>query len=123
MVNNIQEFAKHFDAAVRRRKTAVTSKKKFFLNLKFFLKNKSLEANNTSSRTHFICKFKCESGAEMVIADLAGDEATPSEGNAIVEKQRIFINGTLSDFYSLVANIKNVSFFFFFVFFFKIKNI
>jgi hypothetical protein len=56
----------------------------------------------------------------MVIVDLAGDEATPSEGNAIVEKQRIFINGSLSDFYSLVANLRNVSFF---IFFYKIKNI
>jgi hypothetical protein len=31
----------------------------------------------------------------MVICDLAGDEANPSEGNAIVEKQRIFINASL----------------------------
>ncbi len=50
-----------------------------------------LVTNNTSCRTHFICKLKCASGAEMVICDLAGDEANPSEGNTIVEKQRISI--------------------------------
>jgi hypothetical protein len=34
-----------------------------------------LGANNKSSRTHLICKLKCESGAEILICDLAGDEA------------------------------------------------
>ncbi len=83
--------------------------------MKFYIKNKFLEANFTSSRTHFICKFKCESGAEMVIVDLAGDEATPSEGNAIVEKQRIFINGSLSDILLFTSGkFKKCKLFFFF---------
>jgi hypothetical protein len=46
----------------------------------------------------------------MLICDLAGDEANALAGNAIVEKQRIFINASLTDFYSLVANVRNVSF-------------
>ncbi len=93
---------KYFDAAVW---TAATSKQIFFLN--------SEAANKTSSIFHYICKLKCATEDQMVICDLAMDEANPWEGNDIVENQRIFINASLTDFYSVVANTKNVVFFFF----------